>query len=60
MKQLSMDINDNMTIYSKYTSIYAPQVNVDGFFKKIFSPTFKNASYYHFVRGEKGEDFINK
>ena len=30
----------HMTIYSKYTSIYAG-VNVDGFFEKIFSPTLK-------------------
>ena len=44
-----------MTIYSKYTSIYKG----DGFFKKIFNPTFKNANYYHFVRGEKREGFIN-
>jgi hypothetical protein len=23
-------------------------------------PTFKNANSYHFIRGEKGEDFISK
>ena len=36
------------------------RVNVHGFFEKIFSPTFKNTDYYHFLREEKGEDFINK
>ena len=48
-----------MTIYSKYTSIYAGYL-VTAFSKKIFSPTFKNANYYPIVRGKKGEDFIIK
>ena len=48
-----------MTIYSKYTSIYAGKCR-QLLGEQKFSPTFKNANYYHFVRGEKGEDFIEK
>ena len=48
-----------MTINSKYTSMYAGKFR--RLFRKIFfSPTFKKANYYHFLRGEKGEDFMNK
>ena len=40
--------------------IVSMQVNVDGFSEKTFSATFKFFNYYHFVKGEKEEYFINK
>ena len=37
--------------------LVSTQVNVDSFFEKTFSATFKIVNYYPFV---KGEYFINK
>ena len=47
-----------MTIYTKNTSIYEGKCR--RLFQNNLHSTFNIANYYHFVKGEKEEDFINK